>query len=118
MGPMFTGMISRPSAIPPVSLASPGLPRIPVIFPAEGGRIGFLAGQRHLGAHVAGQPYHIAVSKPDAGAGPDPVAVDEGPVRGVLVADSRMARIIDGDRRVPSRYVLVAGKGRRYQGIL
>jgi hypothetical protein len=84
---------------------------------AERGGIGLLPRQLDLGGGIAAEPEGVAVGEPHGGARQYPVAVDERAVRGVLVPDRGVARVVDGDRRVPPRDVLQPGEGRGDQGL-
>jgi len=84
---------------------------------AERGGIGLLPRQHDLGGGIAAEPEGVAVGESHGGARQHPVAVDERAVRGVLVPDRGVARVVDGDRRVPPRDVLEPGEGRGDQGL-
>src|SRR5258708_2271906 len=95
--------------------AAPHPPRSVRVLAAvagEGGRIGFLPREQDFSGGIAAEPHSVAVGQSHGGPRQHPVTVDKRPVRGVLVADCRAARVVDGDRSVAPRDVLELGEGR------
>src|ERR1700722_6489010 len=84
---------------------------------AQAGRVWLSPGERDVTGHVRREPDLVAVDEPDVAARVHALTVDEGPVGRSLVADHGPAAVIDHDRRVPPRHVVVLAERGGDQGL-